>query len=156
MGLISVFNGIGRVLFGGMFDTAGRGRTMQLINALFLVTAAILVAALKLGSFPVLVAGFSVGGLAYGGVTPGNAAFVSSYYGMKHYSLNLSVVVTNLLFASFGSTVAGALYDATQSYFSVYLMIAGLAAAGIFVSLAINLCDGRTLARRSAEKRVDA
>lgn len=156
VGLISVFNGIGRVLLGGMFDTAGRSRTMQLINALFLVTAAILVAALKLGSFPVLVAGFIVGGLAYGGVTPGNAAFVSSYYGMKHYSLNLSVVVTNLLFASFGSTVAGALYDATQSYFSVYLMIAGLAAAGIFVSLAINLCDGRTLARRSAEKRVDA
>lgn len=26
------------------------------------------------------VAGFVVGGLAYGGVTPGNAAFVSSYY----------------------------------------------------------------------------
>ena len=80
VGLISIFNGIGRVIFGGMFDKAGRSRTMQTVNALFLVTAAILVAALKLGSFPVLVAGFVVGGLAYGGVTPGNAAFVSSYY----------------------------------------------------------------------------
>lgn len=75
---------------------------------------------------------------------------------MQHYSLNLSVVVTNLLFASFGSTIAGALYDATKSYFSVYLMIAGLAAAGILVSAAISLCDKRTLAKRAAEKKVDA
>ena len=154
VGLISIFNGVGRVIFGGMFDRAGRSRTMQVINSLFLVTAAILVAALKLGSFPVLVAGFIIGGLAYGGVTPGNAAFVSSYYGMKHYSLNLSVVVTNLLFASFGSTIAGALYDATQSYFSVYLMIAGLAAVGILVSLGINICDKRTLAKRTAGEKV--
>lgn len=156
VGLISIFNGIGRVIFGGMFDKAGRSRTMQTVNILFLVTAAVLVAALKLSSFPVLVAGFIIGGMSYGGVTPANAAFVSSYYGMQHYSLNLSVVVTNLLFASFGSTIAGALYDATKSYFSVYLMIAGLAAVGILVSAAISLCDRRTLARRTVEKKVKA
>lgn len=80
VGLISIFNGIGRVIFGGMFDKAGRSRTMQTVNALFLVTAAILVAALKLGNFPVLVAGFIIGGMSYGGVTPANSAFVSSYY----------------------------------------------------------------------------
>lgn len=73
---------------------------------------------------------------------------------MKHYSMNLSVVVTNLLFASFGSTIAGVLYDATKSYFSVYLMIAGLAAVGILVSAAISLCDKRTLARRAAGEKV--
>ena len=156
VGLLSIFNGIGRVIFGGMFDKAGRGRTMQLINALFLVAAAILVAALELGSFPVLVVGFVVGGLAYGGVTPSNAAFVSSYYGMKHYSMNLSVVVTNLLFASFGSTIAGALYDATKSYFSAYLMIAGLAAVGILVSAAISLCDKHTLAKRTTGEKVSS
>ena len=142
VGLISIFNGIGRVIFGGMFDKAGRSRTMQTVNALFLVTAAI------------LVAGFIIGGMSYGGVTPANSAFVTSYYSMKHYSMNLSVVVTNLLFASFGSTIAGVLYDATKSYFSVYLMIAGLAAGGILVSAAISLCDKRTLARRAAGEKV--
>lgn len=155
VGLISIFNGIGRVIFGGMFDKAGRSRTMQTVNALFLVTAAILVAALKLGSFPVLVAGFIIGGMSYGGVTPANSAFVTSYYGMKHYSMNLSVVVPNLLFASFGSTIAGVLYDATKSYFSVYLMIAGLAAVGILVSAAISLCDKRALARWTTGEKVE-
>ncbi len=156
VGLISIFNGIGRVLFGGMFDRCGRSRTMQTVNALFLVTSAVLIAALKRMSFPLLIAAFILGGVSYGGVTPANAAFVSSYFGMKHYSLNLSVVVTNLLFASFGSTVAGLLYDATHSYLSAYLMIAALAVVGIFVSLAISLCDKRTLARRAAETRADA
>ena len=113
VGLISIFNGIGRVILGGLFDKVGRSGTMQTVNVLFVVTGIVLIAALKMQSFPVLVAGFIIGGLAYGGVTPANAAFVSSYYGLKHYSLNLSVVVTNLMFASFGSTVAGALYDAT-------------------------------------------
>ena len=97
--------------------------------------------------FPVLVAGFIIGGLAYGGVTPANAAFVSSYYGLKHYSLNLSVVVTNLMFASFGSTVAGALYDATGSYMSTYLMICGMALVGVLVSIGISICDKRMLAK---------
>ena len=89
-----------------------------------------------------------VGGMAYGGVTPANAAFVSSYYGMRHYAVNLSVVVTNLLFASFGSTIAGALYDATGSYLSTDAMILVLAVLSAAVSFGIDLCDRRMLKRR--------
>lgn len=147
VGLISIFNGVGRVILGGLFDKVGRGGTMQTVNVLFIVTGIVLIAALKMQSFPVLVAGFILGGLAYGGVTPANAAFVSSYYGLKHYSLNLSVVVTNLMFASFGSTVAGALYDRTGSYMSTYLMICAMALAGVLVSVGISICDRRMLAR---------
>lgn len=150
VGMISVCNGVGRVALGGLYDKKGRELTMQAVNALFLATCVILVIALKSGSFPLLVVGFMVGGLAYGGVTPTNAAFVSSYYGMQHYALNLPIVVTNLIFASFGSTIAGALYDATGSYMSTYLMIGGLAIVGIFVSLAIGVCDKRMLQKRGA------
>ena len=89
-----------------------------------------------------------VGGMAYGGVTPANAAFVSSYYGMRHYAVNLSVVVTNLLFASFGSTIAGALYDATGSYLSTDAMILVLAVLSAAVSFGIDLCDRRMLKKR--------
>lgn len=85
---------------------------------------------------------------AYGGVTPTNSAFVSSYYGLKHFPLNFSIINTNLIIASFGSTIAGALYDASQSFFSTDAMIGVLALLGIFVSLAINVCDKRTLAAK--------
>ena len=148
VGLISVFNAIGRVLAGLLYDKVGRSTTMQLVNGLFIVTSLLLMMALHTGSFALIVAGFVLGGLSYGGVTPTNSAFVSSYYGQKHYSMNFSIINTNLIFASFGSTIAGSLYDASQSYQSTYLLMAGLAAAGILLSLGISLCDKRELAAR--------
>ena len=146
VGLISIFNGIGRVILGGLFDKAGRSVIMQTVNVLFILASLVMALALRTGSFAILVAGFIVGGLAYGGVTPTNSAFVSSYYGMKHYPLNFSMINTNLILASFGSTLAGALYDMTGSFMSTYVMMGVLAAAGILASAAISLCDRRTLA----------
>ena len=148
VGMISLANAAGRVVLGGLFDRLGRSRTMQLVGGIFLLTGLVLIGALKLGSFPLLIVGFLLGGMAYGGVTPANAAFVSSYYGMRHYAVNLSVVVTNLLFASFGSTIAGALYDATGSYLSTDAMILVLAVLSAAVSFGIDLCDRRMLKQR--------
>ena len=119
VGLISICNGVGRVILGALFDKAGRSKTMQTVNVLFLLTCG-----------------------------PTNSAFVSSYYGLKHFPLNFSIINTNLIIASFGSTIAGALYDASQSFFSTDAMIGVLALLGIFVSLAINVCDKRTLAAK--------
>lgn len=141
VGLISIFNGLGRILFGGLFDRIGRSLTMLAISGAFIVTAIILVIALQTGSFPLIVVGFICGGLAYSGVTPTNSAFVNTYYGPKNYAVNLPMINLNLIIASFGSTVAGALYDSTKSYFAVYLLMAGLAVVGILVSLGISVFD---------------
>lgn len=149
VGLISIFNGVGRVIFGGLFDKLGRSTIMQVVNAVFIVSGVVLMLALKSSSFVAIVAGFIIGGLAYGGVTPTNSAFISSYFGMKNYPVNFPIINTNLIIASFGSTLAGALYDASQSYMSTYIMIGLLAVAGIFVSLGINLCDRKTLSKMS-------
>ena len=145
VGLISVFNGIGRVILGGLFDKIGRSKLMQIVNAIFIITGLILVFALTSKNFTVLTLGFIVGGLAYGGVTPTNSAFVSSYYGMQNYPMNFSIINTVLIFASFGSTIAGSLYDMSNSYFSTCMMIGGLAVCGIFVCLGINVCDAGML-----------
>ncbi len=147
VGLISIFNGIGRVIFGGLFDKLGRSAIMQSVNIAFILAGLVLITALKTGSFAVLILGFIIGGFAYGGVTPTNSAFISSYYGIKNYSMNFSVINTNLIIASFGSAIAGALYDASRSYMSTYLMIGILAVLGIILSLGINISDRRTLNR---------
>ena len=146
VGLISIFNGIGRVILGSLYDKIGRSALMQIVNVVFIVTGIILIIALKSASFPVVILGFIVGGLAYGGVTPTNSAFVSDYYGMKNYPMNFSIINTNLIIASFGSTIAGSLYDRSQSFISACLMIVILAAIGIAVSFGINLCDRRMTA----------
>lgn len=121
VGLISIFNGIGRVIFGGLFDRIGRLKTMILNNSLFIFSITILMLALKHQQFNLIILGFMFIGLSYGGITPTNSAFVNSYYGSKNYAVNLSLVNMNLLFASFGSTIAGSLYDQSGSYFSTLI-----------------------------------
>lgn len=148
VGLISITNGIGRVIMGGMFDRVGRGAVMQTVNIGFIITGCVLTVALTNKSFPILVLGFLLGGFSYGGVNPTNSAFISSYYGMKNYAMNFSVINTNLIISSLGSTVAGMLYDRSQSYMSTYLMLCVLAAVGIAASAAIGVCDKRQLRTR--------
>ena len=63
-----------------------------------------------------IIIGFLVGGFAYGGVTPMQSAIISDFYGRTYYSMNFSIIVTNLLIGSFASTIAGKLYDMSQSY----------------------------------------
>ena len=82
-----------------------------------------------------------VGGLAYAGVTPSCSAFCRAYFGPTHYPVNFPLIVSNLIFASFGSTISGALYDASGSYNSTFFLIIGLAAAGVLCSLAISAID---------------
>lgn len=123
VGMISIFNGCGRVIFGGLFDRIGRVKTMLLIEVVFVAALIMLILSVLQGSFVLLVAGFIALGLAYGGVTPTNSAFVSSFYGKKNYSVNFSIINMNLLIASFGSTIAGSLYDASGSYLSTFLFM---------------------------------
>lgn len=141
VGLISVFNGIGRVLFGGLFDRAGRGITMQTACAAYFMTGLILTAAFFMQSFLLVIVGFCAGGLAYASVTPTGSAFTLSYYGTKNYQMNISVINTSLIISSFGSTIAGAVYDSTQSYISIYIMICTLALIGSVLSLGIGIFD---------------
>lgn len=125
VGLISILNGIGRVICGALFDKIGRRATMFLFDIVFFAAVGLLILALSMHSFTVLIIAFCVSGLAYGGVTPMNSAFVNGFYGTTHYPVNYPIVNMNLLIASFGSTIAGALYDASGSYMSTFILMLG-------------------------------
>ncbi len=143
VGLISICNALGRVLFGGMYDKYGRSLSMQLVNILFIITSGVLILALAAKSVVVVIIGFILGGLAYSGITPTNSAFCRSYFGPANYPVNFSLINSNLIFASFGSTVSGALFDASGSYNVTFFLIIGLAVVGILCSLAISALDKR-------------
>ena len=143
VGLISICNALGRVLFGGMYDKYGRSLSMQLVNILFIITSGVLILALAAKSVVVVIIGFILGGLAYSGITPTNSAFCRAYFGPANYPVNFSLINSNLIFASFGSTVSGALFDASGSYNVTFFLIIGLAVVGILCSLAISALDKR-------------
>ena len=51
VGLISVFNGIGRVIFGGLYDKLGQKKTMLLNCGLYLVSVLINIVGISIGIF---------------------------------------------------------------------------------------------------------
>ena len=137
VGLLSICNGIGRIFFGTLFDKKGYRTTMLLDMLLFLVSAGSLLLAICFNSFFMTVLGFVIGGFAYGGVTPTNSAIISDFFGRTHYSINFSVVITNLLIASFASTIAGKLRVITGSYLSTIFLMIGVTIMGFAAFLAI-------------------
>lgn len=123
VGLISILNGIGRVIFGTIFDKKGFRLTIILDTIVFLIAAVIIMTSLRSGSATLLVVGFIVGGLAYGGIMPVNAAIVRDFFGGTWYPTNFSLITLNLLPASFASTLAGKLYDMTGTYVTITVMM---------------------------------
>ena len=110
---------------------------MILDMIVFIIAGLILILAIKSGNFAFIVLGFVVGGFAYGGVTPTNSAIISDFFGRTNYPMNFSLINTNLIVASFASTIAGKLYDASQSYMSTIFMIIGVTVVGFIVFLGI-------------------
>lgn len=132
VGLISIFNGVGRVICGALFDKIGRRKTMYIVDFTFMAAVGLLISALMTKSLIVVICAFIVSGLAYGGITPMNSAFIGAFYGQKNYPVNYPIVNMNLLLASFGGTIAGAMYDASGSYLSTFfIMMGGIAVATI-------------------------
>ncbi len=134
VGLISVFNGVGRVLFGGTYDKAGRVRTMIINEILYFTAVALMILSIVTGNFAVLVIGFIITGLAYGGVPTTNSAFVGDFYGKRNYGVNFPIMNMNLFVASFGSTIAGLLYDKSGSYLSTLIVLVCALAVGTVIA----------------------
>ena len=136
-GIISVCNGVGRVIFGGMFDKAGYRKTMLTVVILFVISTVILILANHSGSFAVLLVAYILVGLAYGGVTPTNSAFVAKFFGNKNYPLNLSIVNLCLLVASYLPQVATILLDRTGNYDGAFYYMIVLAVIALVLTFLI-------------------
>ena len=125
VGLISIFNGVGRVIFGGLYDKLGQKKTMMLNNVFYLMSVVITMTGLGNSSLVLIIIGYILFGLSYGGVPPTNSAFIMDFFGIKSYPVNFSIINMNLLFASFGGTLAGSIYDKQGTYMSIFMIMFG-------------------------------
>lgn len=90
-----------------MFDKIGYRLTMLIDCVVFVVASLVLMASFATKSMPVLVIAFILIGLAYGGVTPTNSAFIAYFFGRENYAVNFPIVNLNLIFASFLGPMVG-------------------------------------------------
>ena len=135
VGVLSVCNGIGRILTGALFDAIGRRKTMLLANVLTICAASVTLLAVSIGSLALCIAGLCLTGLSYGACPTITAAFTSSFFGMKHFSTNMALMTFTVMGGSLIATVSNKVLEATGGYNGTFLMLLGLT----FVALILNV-----------------
>ena len=137
VGVLSVCNGLGRILTGAVFDTIGRRKTMLGANLLTILAASVTLLAVSIGSLPLCIAGLCLTGISYGSCPTITAAFTSSFFGMKYFSTNMAIMTFTVMGGSLIATVSNKVLEVTGGYNATFLMLLALTVAALVLNLFI-------------------
>ncbi len=135
VGVLSVCNGIGRILTGAVFDAIGRRRTMLCANILTIGAATVTLFAVSVNSLWLCIVGLCLTGMSYGACPTITAACTSSFYGMKHFPSNMAIMTFTVMVGSLIATASNTVLEATGGYYATFVMLLALT----FVALVLNL-----------------
>lgn len=135
VGVLSVCNGLGRILTGALFDAMGRRKTMLYSNILTICAASVTLLAVSIGSLPLCITGLCLTGMSYGACPTITAAFTSSFFGMKYFSTNMAFMTFTSMGGSLIATVSNKVLEITGGYPATFMMLLSLT----FVSLILNV-----------------
>lgn len=135
VGVLSVCNGLGRIVTGAVFDAIGCRRTMLCANILTIGAAAVTLLAVYINSLVLCIVGVCLIGMSYGACPTITAAFTSSFFGIKHFSNNMALMTFTVMVGSFVATASNKVLEVTGGYIATFAMLLGLT----FVALLLNL-----------------
>ena len=137
VGVLSICNGLGRILTGALFDTIGRRKTMLLANIFTICAATVTLLAVSIGSLPLCIAGLCLTGISYGACPTITAAFTSSFFGMKYFSTNMALMTVTVMGGSLIATLSNKVLEVTGGYTATFVMLLALTFAALILNLFI-------------------
>lgn len=137
VGVLSVCNGLGRILTGTLFDAIGRRKTMLCANVLTICAAAVTLLAVSIGSLPLCITGLCLTGMSYGACPTITAAFTSSFFGMKHFSTNMALMTFTVMGGSLIATASNKILEITGGYPATFVMLLSLTAVALILNIFI-------------------
>ena len=135
VGVLSVCNGLGRILTGALFDAMGRRKTMLCANILTSCAACVTLLAVSIGSLPLCIAGLCLTGISYGACPTITSAFTASFFGMKYFSSNMALMTFTVMGGSLIATLSNKVLEVTGGYTTAFMMLLSLT----FVALILNI-----------------
>lgn len=116
-GTFSIANGVGRVIFGILYDTYGRRLTMMIVSIFMMLGVVFINAALKDHSLYALFLANGLIGISYGGTPPCNSSVAKELYGSINYGENFSILTSGGIVASLiGPYFLGVIMTIEDSY----------------------------------------
>jgi OFA family oxalate/formate antiporter-like MFS transporter len=137
VGVLSVCNGLGRILTGALFDTFGRRKTMLWANILTICAASVTLLAVSIGSLPLCIIGLCLTGISYGACPTITSAFTSSFFGMKYFSTNMAFMTFTVMGGSLIATVSNKVLEITGGYTVTFIMLLALTFAALILNIFI-------------------
>ena len=143
LGLMSAFNGVGRLAFGALSDKIGRKPTTVIMFCLYMFSCLFLLR--NTDNFMQALAGVCMVGFSYGGYLAMMPSFTADYYGAKNVGANYGTVFTAwgicgfIVPAYFAGIVAAAKAagNVAAGYNQTYFSLAGFCVVGIILVLVI-------------------
>ena len=136
VGVLSVCNGLGRIITGAVFDAMGRRFTMIAAPVLAIFAAGVTLLAVSIHSLPLCIVGLCLTGMSYGSCPTLTSAFTMAFFGPKNYPTNMSFMNFNIMGGSFIATLSSTLLTNSGSYVAPFAMLLALA----IVAFVLNLC----------------
>ena len=137
VGVLSICNGLGRIITGKIFDLIGRRNTMIAANIITIFAAGVTLIAVYANSLPLCIIGLCLTGMSYGSSPTVASAFSSAFYGMKHFATNFSIMNFNLMIASFVATACSKLLTATGGYTAPFILLLVLSGCALVLNFSI-------------------
>ncbi len=137
VGVLSVCNGLGRVITGAVFDRFGRRTTMMAANITAICAAGIVLLSILTHSAALGVVGLCLTGISYGTCPTISSAFTSEVFGPRYFPMNFALMTCNLIFASFVATGASLINAATGGYSMSFIVLLVLSAAAMLLNISI-------------------
>lgn len=135
VGVLSVCNGLGRIITGAVFDAIGRRKTMISANILTICAALVTLIAVSYDSLVLCIVGLCLSGMSYGSCPTITTAFASSFFGMKNFSGNMALMTFTSMVGSFVATASNKVSEATGGYTTTFVMLLALT----FIALTLNV-----------------
>ena len=146
VGVMSIFNAAGRIVWGALSDRLGRVTTMVIMFVL-LTIGMFSFALLSLGAFSwIIVMGIaSLIGFCFGGNFALFPSSTADYFGPKNVGANYGILFTSYGVAGVvGGLAAGIIVDITLSYFLAFILTGILAIVAIIFAILLYLLNRPT------------
>ena len=158
MGIVSTFNGFGRVLVGTIYDKTNVKATMLVDGIVGVCATVCIIGAFSMGVSALYVVGAICCGFCYGGVPVVASAMSRQRFGSKSYPLNLSLANFAIVWGSvlnvIVQTVVGG--EARLTIFVVLFVLSILALLDVVPFSKMWNADMRALDLRRREETVES
>lgn len=130
--VLSIFNGLGRVLAGHMSDKFG-GKAI--LAALFLIIAGGMFLFASVQNVFIFFAAAALIGLCFGGFLAVYPPLTANYFGQDNFSVNYGIVFIGYGSGCFlGPVIGGYVYDVMNSYHAAFYISGGVSIIGAFMA----------------------